>query len=341
MYEQSKEKKMELIDEICKKLNDKGFNDTTTFGNTIEFSTEDGTGRGLMFLPIENLVKLRDCEIDKYNTIVDIYQAWGRCGALKFTPYEVDSRNNPSLVLRHDRFLHMFRGYSFQASGTVDGISDCGSGSYRTDFITRTSHFDRVLSRGLISYMLWWAALIDVGFRFDNFVEAFNKDITPIEKFLNDCTHYWNGSYNYMWADVERNITIGTGHIDTKERKMYQLNDAGVIAYLAIGKKSVQVETADNVLVTITIPNLNEGSGYDLTDEDDLYDFEREVEILESNHYLEMIAVMALKLAGIHISFINYYPLRKHVVTMRPINAPDVVNVKSLNDIYRCTPDEF
>ena len=122
---------------------------------------------------------------------------------------------------------------------------------------------------------------------------------------------------------------------------MYQLDDKGLIAYLAIGKKSVQVETADNVLVTIKVPELSLGTDSNLDDEDDRIDFEVDVEMLENNHYLEMLAVMALKLAGIHISFMNFYPLKGRMKTMRPINAPGVISVMDLNDIYNCTPDEF
>ena len=49
----------------------------------------------------------------------------------------------------------MFRGYHFQASNTVQGIGDAGSGSYRTDFLMY-----RVFPC-LMSYILWWAAYID------------------------------------------------------------------------------------------------------------------------------------------------------------------------------------
>ena len=332
--------KQELINEIYEKLNTAGVVDSREVFDTM-FNTDEDANSGLMFMPIENLQKIAECPIDKCTQFREVYQAWGKCGALKFTPYEVDEDYYPSLVLRHNRFLHMFRGYHFQASGTVDGIIDYGSGSYRTDFLTQSKHYNRILSSGLVAYMLWWAALIDVGFRFDNFVEAFNKDIKPIEKFLSDSIKCWRGPEGYSWADVEKYITIETGNINTRERKMYQLDDGGLIAYLAIGKKSVQVETADNVLVTIKVPELNLGTDYDLDDEDDCYDFEIEVETLENNHYLEMLAVMALKLAGIHISFMNFYPLKGRMKTMRPINAPGVVSVKDLNDIYNCTPDEF
>ena len=332
--------KQELINKIYEKLDTMGVVESGEFFEEM-FNIDKDSTCGLMFMPMESLKKLAECPIDKCTHFRDVYQAWGKYGALKFTPYEVDSKDNPSLILRHNRFLHMFRGYRFQASGTLDGIGDCGSSSYRTNFLTQARYYNHVLYNGLISYMLWWAALIDVGFRFDNFVEAFNKDVTPIEKFLSDSIKYCGGPEGYSWVDVEKYITIGTGNIDTSERKMYQLNDKGLIAYLAIGKKSIQVETADNFLVTIKVPELNLGTDYDLEDEDDRDDFESEVEILENNHYLEMLAVMALKLAGIHISFMNFYPLKGRMKTMRPINEPGVINVKNLNDIYNCTPDEF
>ena len=332
--------KKELINEIHEKLNSMGIIGLSDFEDM--FNVNDDATQGLMFLPMENIQKLVDCPIDECKHLKDVYQAWGKCGALRFNPYEVDENCNPSLVLRQNRFLHMFRGYYFQASGTLDGIADYGSGSYRMNFLTQAHCYDRVLRESLISYMLWWAALIDVGFRFDNFVEAFNKDISSIEKFLSDSMKFWRRDTNYKWSDVEKYITFSTGNIDTTQRKMYQLkDDDGIIAYLSIGKNSVQVETADNTLLTIRIPDLNEGAGYDLADEDDLMEFEYEVDTLEYNNYLEMIAVMALKFMGIHISFINFYPLKGRMKTMRPINAPGVVNVKDLNDIYNCTPDEF
>lgn len=336
----NEETKKELINTIYEKLNSMGITHLSDFKDM--FDVDEDATRGLMFMPIDNIQKLVDCPLNKCTTFKDVYQAWGRCGALRFTPYEVDKNYNPSLVLRHNGFLHMFRGYYFQVSGTADGIIDCGSGSYRTNFLTQTSCYNRVLRNGFISYMLWWAALIDVGFRFDNFIEAFNKDIKPIEKFLYDSMRYWNRDTGYKWSDVEKYITFDTGNIDIMQRKMYQLKDNdGVVAYLSIGKKSVQVETADNTLLTIKIPELNEGTDYVLEDYDDLAEFEDEVHILEQNHYLEMIAVMALKLVGIHISFMNFYPLKGRMYTMRPINAPNVTNVTSLNDIYDCTPDEF
>lgn len=340
MYENKKQNKKELVTAICKRLNEKGFEDCDAFGRVTEYSAESSFGRSLSFLPVDNLAKIAELPIEDYESFNAIYQAWGKSGALRFTPYEVDPRDNPSLVIRHNRFLHMFRGYHFQASATVDGIGDCGSGSYRTDFLVRARYNQRIHKYGVITYLLWWAALIDVGFRFDNFVEAFYSDKSVIEKFLSDSTAFWSRRTDFKWKDVEPYIKIGTGHIDINNRKMYQLRDKGIDAYLAIGKKTIQVETADK-LVTIYVPSFNEGGIYDLYDEDDLYDYEDEVSEFEGNHYLEILAVMAFKLAGIHISFINYYPIVKHLGTLRPINSPDVINVSSLNDIYNAIPDEF
>lgn len=339
MYNKTKK---ELINEICSKLNSKGFKDHNPFTGEQDYAFDSSFGRGIRYLPMENLIKMHDCSIDACNSFKEVYQLWGKCGALKFQPYMVDVNDNPSLVLRHNRYLHMFRGYRFQVSATVDGISDCGSGSYRTSFLTEAPYYRKILTNGIISYMLWWAALIDVGFRFDNFVTLFENNRNVIEEFLETSIKYWGGPKNYKWHDIEPYIKIGKGNIDTENRKMYQLKNGNITeAYLAIGNKTIQVETEGSNLVTIAIPYLIENSGYDLTDEVDCEEYECECEYLKNNHYIEILAVMALKLSGIHISFTNYYFLKGRKSKMRPINQPGVIDVVNLNNIYNAVPDEF
>ena len=345
MYDVTNKSKWELVSEICRMLNEHGFEDTEAFGQKHEYSPESGFGAGIMFMPIENLVKIVQCPITDWSEFRKVYNAWGRAGALRFQPYMTDRHENPTLVIRHNRYLHMFRGYHFQASGTIDGIADCGSGSFRTDFLTRPMYYYHILCEGLIAYMLWWAALIDVGFKFDNFVELFNKDRDVIEEYLNASIEYWRGPDKYHWSDIEKYIEIGKGNIDIYNRKMYQLQDKdGVVdAYMAIGTKTIQVETAGNNLITIKIPDLNEGVGYNLDDEDYKQCFDDEADILVSNHFREILLVMAAKLIGLDINFMGYHFLWESNcdVRMRPINAPDVVIAKSLNEVYKAEPDEL
>lgn len=332
-------KKKELINAIVEKMAAAGVSE----GERDDFYMDEPFTDSLRWIPEENLQKMLSCDLSGCTSFQDAYQAFGKCGALKFTPYLVqEALENPSLCLRRNRFLHMFRGYYFQVSGTIDGIMDCGTGSYRTDFLVKASYSHLVMHKGIISYMLWWAALIDAGFVFDNFRTLFDTDKSSIEGFLNKSMEFWRAQRDQSWSDIEPYIVFSNGSINKAERKMYELHaDNKVYAYLAMGEKSVQVQLSGNRLLTITIPDINEGVGYDLGDEDDLYDFEEQVDILEQNHYIEMLAVMALALSGIKITFHNWYRLFGGLESMPHINAPGVVAVKSLNDIYKCEPDEF
>lgn len=326
----------ELVNRICEMLNEHGFVDTYRHGESGPYTPERGFGAGLMYMPTENLERIINCEVKDWSEFIKVYNAWGRAGVLRFKPYSDHSRNNPSLVIRHNRYLHMFRGYHFQASNTIQGIGEAGSGSYRTEFLIYA------LRPFLTSYILWWAAYIDVGFQFNNFIESFDNDKQSLEDFLHESMAFWKCDTQYHWNDVENYIKVDYTPIDINARKMYQITDDGVkvAAYLAIGKETVQVQTVEKTF-TFTFPNLSEGLPESYAEDEDR--MEEIAERLEDNHYREMIAVMLLKLAGIHISFINWYPLSHNVdlMRMRPINAPDVTNVKSLANIYKAEPDEI
>lgn len=335
------EKDHAIVTAICKVLNEKGITDIDAYGEHVPYSSTCGFGKGLLYMPSENLEKMVNCELPDTNDFSKIYYAWAREGALKFTPYISDANENPTLVVRYNRYISMFRGYFFQASGTIEGYGDYGHSSYRTDYLTHSNGSKGILRCGMISYMLWWAGLIDVGFTFRNFEELFYTDISIIDEFVNRSSRYWRRGYNYHWSDVAKYISISNDEIDTRFRTPMQLrNDKGIMAYIAIGKKTVQVQTSKR-LVTITVPAFEIGSGYDLSNEDDRWSMEDEIELLENNNYLEAIATMAASLAGIHMSFTGFYWTSKAGKALRPINAPNVKTISDANGIWKITPDDM
>lgn len=337
MYETTKK---ELIDKVCEQLNAKGLKTKNAYGEVIPFSYDDGELSGFKFLPMENLVKMSECSIENLDDYKAIYHTWGENGVLNFKPYVVtDYDGYPSLIMRHNRFLRLSLGHNFAVFDDFDDGASCGSCSYEMDYLIQCDRRERVFNKGLITYLLWWAALIDVGFRFNNFVKLFNQDKEVIEQFLHENMKYWNHLMNYTWADVEKLITVENGNIDTTHRKVYQVSTKDeVVAYLAIGEKTVQVETSNNRLLTINIPDFFVGTNYNLDKVSDLEYYNAEVYAMKRYHYLEIIAVMALKLAGVHISFTGVYTIDKTVTKMKPINA---FNVANLNAIYNAVPDEF
>lgn len=335
--------KKKILNKVCKQLNAKGLTTQNAFGDVIPFSIDEGELRGFKYLPMENIKKLSECDIEKLNNFKSIYAKWGRQGILNFEPYEYDEYDGyPTLVLRHNRFLQLDSGKHFQASENMEGYSGCNSNSYDMLFLVQYAWDENVFNNSLVTYMLWWAALIDTGFHYKNFIELFNKDKTVIEKFLHANMKYWMHPMDYTWEDVERRITVEKGNIDFSSRKVFQIyTNAEIIAYLAIGKQTVQVETSNNRLLTIHIPDFMIGTNYLLDETSDYEQYMAEAYAMQKNHYLEMLAVMALKLAGVHISFVNAYAIDKSIKPLRPINAPNVPMVNNLNAIYGVVPDEF
>lgn len=343
MYDTTNKTKTELVAAICEQLNAHGFTDTDVYGIESPYTPDSGFGEGLSFMPTENLQKILQTEITDWSNFRNVYESWGRAGVLRFTPYMVDDDTLPSLVLRHNRYLHMFRGYRWQVSSTVDGKIDNGSCAYRVNFLTQCSRYNEALTKSLLAYCLWWATLIDAGFRFDNFFKLWESDVSKLDEYLKVSAKYWHRSFCYSWKDVANCISESAVPIDTIDRKVYQLQgERGVIAYVAMGKKTVQVQTVEKCL-TFTIPDPSVGTTYDLNDEDDVDSLQEDIRVLEENHFREIIAVMLLNLAGVHVTFNNWYPLScaRKIGYLRPINSPDVVRATSLSDIYGSEPDEF
>lgn len=334
--------KKELINKIEEALEEKGFSSAIHFARP----GYDTFVESLRWLPEKNLEGMLQTDISKCTDFDAAFQAYGRAGVFKFKPYMVpqDICENPCLCIRRDRFMHMFRGYHFQVSATVDGREDCESGAYRMDFLTKASYHTSMMRESLISYMLWWGSFISVGFCFDNVREIFNTDKDVLEEYLHTCMHFWGTDAKYTWTDVEKYIAWSIGSIDIKARNLYQLCDKGssnVHAYIAIGKKTVQIELMGNKLLTLTLPDLNEGVGYNLEDEDDLMEYECDVEVLERNHYLEILTIMALFLCNIKINFTVWYWLAAAPRNIVYRKAANIKDMNSVNDIHNCIPDEF
>lgn len=102
------------------------------------------------------------------------------------------------------------------------------------------------------------------------------------------------------------------------------------------------METSEGTL-TLVIPDMVTGVDYIKDNEDEMYNLEDEIDILESYHFREILVVMLLKLAGVHISFVNWYTLTKSIKIrrLRPINRPGVIAVNNLNGMYNVEPDMY
>lgn len=309
------------------------------------WSPESAFIRSLTNLPEDNFQKIVNMDYSGFTDISDVYQEWGRRGYLRFSPYvrDPEGETHPVLTIRHDRHLSLFRGARFQVSETADGINSCETSSYRlTPFLYHRN--DDVWSNSLLLSMIYYAAVIDGAYVYDNFRELFLKDVECVDLFVKKSYECFNCNVAFKWADISKRIST-TKSWTSMNRNVYKvLSEKGILCEFAFGVKTVQVKTnmygKGDAILTVEIPDAIEGvdvSGYDEAD----IDWFR-WELAEDCNWVsvKMILVMALALAGVRMNWVSTYAIQK-LGTVKGTNWADIVEVKTLNDIDKYEPDNF
>lgn len=323
--------KNEYLQQICNKLNERGF---TTYDGSDLFSTDrkpytidSESITELSWLPEDNLKRI--AEYDGYSKAKDyrsLYQAWGREGFFKFTPYVVDCNSNTTLCVRHNKFLHMFRGYHFQLSGTPDGDGDYGSGLLRTDnFINIMRDYN--YSKSHLGFIILYAAMIDCGFQNDNFRDLFYSDKKEVDEFFRNSMKYWGINVDYGYDIVNKYISYRDGSIDIDavDRTVYCFRGKdGVWCRFWSSPKAVEVEycydtdsdVGKSKVVRFEIPEPVVGINTDSIkwwNEEDTEDlnmaFDTACFKYEKIEYF--ILLMLLKLIGINSNYMATYNIKK------------------------------
>lgn len=360
-------KKAEYIETICKKLEACHYK---TVNPDDVFSTEQYNAlvdrdsyevKSFRWLPEENLKQLAEFDWAGWASWERAYQEIGRKGYLKFTPYITKyPDDNPSLVVRHNRFLHMFRGYYFQTSMTVRGNGDAGHGSIRTDSLLRVE--PRKLAQiSKLYYMLFYAALIDCGFKYDSFIKVFAEDKSVTDTFLKESLSYWRFDTPYTSSDLTGYITdTDEPIIPMEHERTYEILAKGsALCKFYIDDESIGVEyrrkgDIANTCKILKIPQLYDGmtiehegekiyakceiNGELVTrfriDEDDLDDFGISLEncFRYNGDKEKLLLLMLLKLCGIHLDWTCAYAIMDLDVFPRS-NSNEVTIVESLNDV--------
>lgn len=320
--------KKDLLQQISERLNAKGF----TEGRSEDLLSSDRkpyeVGHGLMkqfeWLPEENLKKISEFDISQYKDFNSVYQAWGRKGFFKFVPYLTDMDDNPTLVLKHNKFMHMFRGYHFQISGTHNGIGECNIGSFRTSGLLDVLRYSKYADSHLL-FILLYSAMIDCGFQNDNFRYAFYDHTDVIDKFFAASMKWWHVDFPYDSSLLQQYISYKDGTLEQngitddvyeiafKDEvccRFSMLHDEVCVEY------NPTTELVQSRVVTFNLPDLLVGIPQEVVDRWDEYDevdFRDSVKsaIHKSETVEQWVLLMLLKMVGIHTCFMATYPIKK------------------------------
>lgn len=357
--------KKECIEKIVARLNEAGLtltdNEDLLSEKKVPFSSKSKEIAQLRWLPLINLEGMADMIYSKYNSYQQIYQEWGNRGLLKFEPYIVPSRDdcddNPSMCLRHNRFIHMFRGYYFQVSGTVDGTGSFARNPYSVQGLMsfiRGEHGS--LDSSDLIYMLMYASLIDCGFQIDSFADLFYKEdgkgVELIDRYLIKSMDYWLIKFKgRSFSDIKKYMSYEDGMLlpeDYPNQAVYQIpgnNNNNIWRRFTISEDEIRVEYPTGLdksvfpskIVILKVPDLKVGfqqpKGWEEEDDECLYySFKRC--FYKEKDYMKILLLMLLKLSGLHVDFMGAYPIRRlGLISNIPSNK--YVTFKSCSDFIK------
>lgn len=329
---------MKYTEIICNKLNEAGVKDWDSLGGCggRGFDEYSEFIKNISCLPEENLRKMSELDVTKCKTLNDFIQLSGRDGLLKCDVMIKHTDKNPALMLRYNRYLHLFRGHTYQVSETVDGI-----GTWSTPYwgITNVISIYRELGRSDLAYLLMCASAIDSAGKLDSFWKDDSRSPVDVfwdwmEKSLNyfgvyKCSDGKNVYSKYVKQDTTFLLA------DTQETVYQFVKKDKVWARAYFNKDRVAVQTCmENqhpVTYYVDIPkwldNLEEEE-----EEDREYLEGITEEFGKPNEVQFRLLNMLLMLAGINLNSVGWYMLRK-LSPLRAMNFTNHDKVQEIDDI--------
>ena len=296
----------------------------------------------LKYIPdetMESLVSHIDTVLSKVTsrfTFAEVMTAADELGYLKFEPYLAEGLEPPTLVLRYNRFAHLFRGYYFQVSYSANGVGAFNTPYVNASYIrnafggyTKSTAFCKLLYMNCIETCNCVGAfrrLINYG-NTDLIDEFVRKSIEYFYGIETDITYAQiSGLMTAVQALPEGELTtLRVVHNDMQDRIRIYLTRTG--DFYIEGMKRGVVE-----ITKFSMPDFTEGLSAD--DFEDMYDVQNTVKVYQNNPSILMqciiaaLCMMDIPVSTYAIGLSNVY------VPMRAINLMDVVTINGVHDIY-------
>lgn len=162
----------------------------------------------------EQLQKILNLLVDNAGHVSrdDIFSVVKSMGLLKCKPTVVYDGHSlcktPSLCIAYNRYLHDFRGYYFQISGTRDGVGSHAMSCFRMDKllrITRDNVEDKCKCGLLTNFIVAMSALTTLLDYFEYTQKLLNDSREVMEKFINETV---KAKYRYAAGMTEQPLAI-------------------------------------------------------------------------------------------------------------------------------------
>ena len=306
---------------------------------------------------LNNYITLKEeCGCEKFVSVFLSIAA--KAGMLKFEPFISKGKDgNYSLVLKYNRFVHLFRDMYFQCSYTEDGRGTYSSSGVRLDVIYSLFRNYGLQDCKLLKY-LYYMNLIHCCREIDAFNDLLEHNSDLVNQFMQLSTKHLFREYSVKYIDDIVNDVVsfmgygtyrgvGPGFLgDPKEIYRVSKNETSDFARVNIydthmvGIEVWEQESLNEVL--FTLPNVfDEGVDVESLADDwnmDTKEFGKMVSdaIYESYEVRCALVAFALNFSGFVTNFLVTYPtsVRKDS-KLRALNQQDIKEFKNLGVLYR------
>lgn len=313
--------------------------------------TFDDISKKLKYVPEENQKMILDNLGSLVNSVVTEWSAIRfmnaaeKAGYLSFEPYITSNRyGTPTLVLAHNRFVHLFRGYCYQVSCTADGAGEYQKADFRVDDVTYLFH--GCMRESKLHKVLYYMNFIQACAGLDAFDKVFSSDETIFDEFMRQSTRDIFSNYDLTYDELVRTVVHEPFSLELNEPiVVYRLKASDTTDYCRVKVYSqscisVEIGTEDTPIeLVFTLPNWDDGLDVDKmveqnhVEEDDLKCL---AECTKNERVFGSLVVFGLNLMGFVVNYLTVYPIKESACTMRALNSP---NVRAFNNLDNLITD--
>ena len=355
-----------LITSLVGKLEEELFYASSMFGDKHFVSSKEDTKtnsdtyKKFKYIPnfhlralIENFETIKN-ECGRERTVSTFLAAAAKAGMLNFKPYIAkNSYGDVTLVLKYNRYVHLFRGYHYQCSYTADGVGEYSSAGVRIDALSST--FGSELRNNKLLKMFYYMNLIACCKELDVFTKLLKNDPGLVDEFMKKSTADVFDNYDVTYTkDIAGMVNFVSCDAFTNKSKLSEplevlrvpANDTSDICRIKVyNTNCVSVEFwMDNSVreAWFKLPAWEEDYSQDelaSLAEDECMEPEEYIKwmsdkIYDSSESYYSLINFALNMCGCIANFMAIYPDRSIITSnLRALNNNDVKACKSLNDV--------
>lgn len=330
---------MSYTTEIVAHLSENNYSVSTIFGDTLPVKDfPRAVVDKIKYIPDANqkliLSNIRELMAAVKSSTLDclLAEASSR-GFLKFKPYLTDFHGTPMLVLRYNRFVHLFRGRNFQVSYTPNGVGEYQSANVRLDVLLGNYPDAR---ESKLFKLLFYMNCINACTGIDSFSSVLRDDPAVIDEFVKKSASKFFKSYDVTYDDLKA-LFVDASLCNADEPE--PLNIYHVYKSATMDTCRVSIYSTTHISVEylrdnayhkyyVTMPFIEENL---FSDKDDykyaLYDINHDMNILYQ------LVTFGLNSIGMVINAMVVYPCVKSDDAIKALNRLDVKDLEKITDI--------